>query len=109
MFDAFFLPLFVGDEKDFGVAGRAPGVIGAEIRQLGAEPAVVVDLAVEDEPFGAIGVGEGLVAARIRIQDREAAMGEGALWSLRRHFIFMIEINAFTVRSAMRNRGGHFR
>ena len=52
---------------------RAEGVAGG--LELGAQLAVVVDLAVVDEPDGLVLVGDGLVAA-VAVDDAQAAVAE---------------------------------
>ena len=66
-------PLLVGVDDDLGVAVRAEGVAGG--LELGAQLAVVVDLAVVDEPDGLVLVGDGLVAA-LAVDDAQAAVAE---------------------------------
>ena len=66
-------PLLVGVDDDLGVAVRAEGVAGG--LELGAQLAVVVDLAVVDEPDGLVLVGHGLVPA-LAVDDAQAAVTE---------------------------------
>src|SRR5262245_65357035 len=55
-------------DDHLGVRGRGKAV--TPCLELGPELAVVVDLAVEDDPYGAVLVGQGL-AARIEVDDAE--------------------------------------
>jgi len=62
--DAVYAPLLerVDDHLGVGVVGL-PGVT-AEFLELSANLGVVVDLAVEHEPYGAIFVAHGLIGGR---------------------------------------------
>ena len=60
-------------DDDLAVAAGAEGVAGG--LELGAQLAVVVDLAVVDEPDGLVLVGDGLVAAGA-VDDAQAAVAE---------------------------------
>ena len=70
-----FAPDVVGDQQDFGVAVGAPGVAGPQRRKLGPQLAEVVDFAVEDDPAPGP-VGEGLIGARVGVEDRQPAVGQ---------------------------------
>ena len=67
-------PLGVGVEEDLGVRTGVKYVTGG--LELGAELAVVVDLAVVDDPVAVVGRAHRLVAGRREVQDGEAAMAE---------------------------------
>ena len=66
-------PLLVGVDDDLGVTVRAEDVAGG--LELGAQLAVVVDLAVVDEPDGLVLVGDRLVSA-LAVDDAQAAVAE---------------------------------
>jgi hypothetical protein len=70
---AVVAPLLVGVDDDLGVGLRGEGV--AQLLELGAQLAVVVDLAVEDEPDRLVLVGDRLVAAG-PVDDGEPAVPE---------------------------------
>src|SRR6266508_2649874 len=72
--DAARAEVFVEMDDGFGVAVRAEDVTVA--LEVAAQFAVVVDLAVEDDPDGAILVRDGLVAA-IQVDDAEAPHADG--------------------------------
>ncbi len=88
-------PLLIGVDDDLAVALGAEGV--PRRLKLGAQLAVVVDLAVVDEPDSLVFVGEGLMAPGA-IDDAQAAVPEAYRLSLERSSV---------VRSAMDERGGH--
>ena len=88
-------PLLVGVHDDLGVAGGAKGVAGG--LELGAQLAVVVDLAVVDEPDGLVLVGRRLVAAGA-VDDAQPAMAETDARALK---------GAGVVGTAMQQRGRH--
>ncbi len=66
-------PLLVGVDDDLGVAVRAERVAGG--LKLSAQLAIVVDLAVIDEPDGLVLVGHGLMAT-LTVDDAETTMAE---------------------------------
>src|SRR5206468_11184857 len=72
--DAALAPLAVGGEDDLGV-GRATEAVAVRL-QLATQLPVVVDLAVVDEPEGAVLAREGLVARVAQVDDREPAEAE---------------------------------
>ena len=93
--DAGRAELLVGVENDFGVArGPEPMASGLEQRP---QRAVVVDLAVEDDPAGLVLVGHRLMPAGA-IDDRQPPMTE-------RHPLAVVE--SVAVRAAMPERIGH--
>ena len=68
------IPLGVGGQQHLAVGLGAEGV--AARRQLGAQFAEVVDLAVEDQRRAAVGAAHGLVAGRCEIEDRQPPEGQ---------------------------------
>ena len=88
-------PLLVGVDDDLAVAVRAEGVAGG--LELGAQLAVVVDLAVVDEPDGLVLVGHRLVPA-LAVDDAQAAVAEADGRRLE---------GAGVVGAAMHDGGGH--
>src|SRR5665648_782145 len=72
-------PLLVGVDDDFAVAAGAERVAGGD--ELVAQLAVVVDLAVVDEPDGVVLVGDGLVAPGA-VDDAEPAVAEAHVRAL---------------------------
>ena len=73
--DAGGAALFVEVHDGFGVAGGLERV--AARQEAFTQRAVVVNLAVEDDPVAPIAAGDRLLAAR-QIDDREAAHADGA-------------------------------
>src|ERR1019366_10369302 len=67
--------------------------------KLGSQTGIVVNLAVEDRPDGAVFVGDRLMAA-LDIDDCEAPGAQ-------RYTAFGIDEHAFVVRAAMYHRGVH--
>src|SRR5674536_397038 len=72
-------PLLVGVDDDFAVAPGAERVAGRD--ELVAQLAVVVDLAVVDEPDGVVLVGDGLMAPGA-VDDAEPAVAEAHVRAL---------------------------
>ena len=67
-------PLGVGVEEHLGVGAGVKGMAGG--LELGAQLAVVVDLAVVDDPVAAVGRAHRLVAGRREVEDGEPAVAE---------------------------------
>ena len=89
-------PTFIGLENNFGIGtcakARAPG------GEIGTQLAVVVDLAVENNPDASAGIHHRLVGVRAEIDDRQPAVAKhgGAAYS-----------DALVVRPAMRQPPHH--
>ena len=72
----------IEQQQHLGIGGRATG--DALRGQLGAQLAIVQDLAIEDDPIGAIIVAHRLVGLGPRVDDRQPPVGE-ADPAVRRH------------------------
>ena len=80
-------------QQDFGV--RVATEADAAVDQVGAQLAIVIDLAVEDHDDGAIRAGHGLSARGGQIDDGQTAMDEADT--------LIIHVDATSIRTAMRD------
>ena len=81
-------------DDGFGVALRREAVAATD--ELGAQLAIVVDLAVERDPISPVFVGHWLAAAVAEIDDAQPAVSQPGTAG---------DVNALAVRTAMREGG----